>query len=363
MPEAEAGNRCIIHVDMDAFFASVEQRDNPYLKGVPVIVGGDPDGRGVVSACSYEARRYGIRSAMATSSAYRLCPHGVFLHPRFEAYREASNRIMGIFYLFTDMVEPISLDEAYLDVTVNKLGIDDPEKLAVLIRKRIKKDTGLTASAGISYNKFLAKIASDQNKPDGQFSVPREEALDFLSDLPIGRFFGIGKVTGSKMERLGISKGSDLRRMSRSALIGNFGRMGEYYHDIVRGIDNRPVTGHRKRRSIGSERTFHEDIDDVPLMLARLGEIAKRLERELRRRDLTGRTITLRMKYFDFQRTSRCITVPQGVEDSRVIMDHISKLLPELYDRRRKVRLLGISMSNLIKDGGGSKQASLSLWT
>ena len=355
-------SRTIIHVDMDAFYASVEQRDNPDLKGLPVIVGGDPDGRGVVSACSYEARRYGIHSAMATSTAYRLCPHGVFLHPRFGAYKEASERIMDVFKLFSDLVEPLSLDEAFLDVTENRLSIDDPERLASMIRRRIKSDTGLNASAGISYNKFLSKVASDQNKPNGQFHIPEENALEFLSRLPIGKFFGIGKVTEARMERLGIKNGSDLGKMSRSCLVRHFGRAGGFFFDIVRGIDDRPVSNHHERRSIGSERTFREDIGDTGLMLKRLGEISQSLSWEMRRMGIRGRTITLRMKYFDFQRTSRCITVPEGVEDSAVIMGYVRRLLLELYDRERKVRLLGISISNLIKDGGGPKQASLSMW-
>ncbi|MDH3349896.1 MAG: DNA polymerase IV, partial [Desulfobulbaceae bacterium] len=252
--------RKIIHIDMDAFFASVEQRENPHLKGLPVIVGGNPHGRGVVSACSYEARTYGIHSAMSCAKARRLCPKAIFIRPHMERYKEVSQTIMAIFHETSSLVEPLSLDEAFLDVTINKKKNPSATLLAQELRSQIFRKTGLTASAGVSCNKFLAKIASDINKPDGITVITPEEVLPFIGKLPVRKFYGVGKVTERKMHALGIKTGGDLRRFQRSELLHYFGKSGIFFHDIVRGIDNRPIIAERSRKSIGSETTLSKDV-------------------------------------------------------------------------------------------------------
>ncbi len=344
------GLRKIIHIDMDAFYASVEQRDNPQLRGRPVIVGGDPDRRGVVAACSYEARKSGIHSAMSSVRARILCPEAVFLYPRFEAYRAVSAQIMEIFLEYTDLVEPLSLDEAFLDVTENKKGIGSATQIALEIKDAIFKRTSLTASAGVSYNKFLAKVASAYRKPDGITVVPPQKAQLFIEGLPIGKFFGVGKVTEKKMRELGISSGADLKKLSKDDLVKVFGKYGEYFHSIAHGVDNRPVSPERVRKSLGQEITLEEDIDDLGQMLEILDRLAHAVEQMLKRRDLEGRTITLKMKYHDLQSITRSVTIRERTNQSEVIMKHVRSLISGTDAGNRKVRLLGITLSNFQPD-------------
>ena len=339
--------RKIIHIDMDAFYASVEQRDRPELKGKPVIVGGDPNSRGVVAACSYEARKFGIHSAMPSSRAYKLCPHAVFLRPRFDVYRSVSNDIREIFQEYTDIVEPLSLDEAFLDVTKNKRGIASATLIAQEILKKIYEKTGqLTASAGVSFNKFLAKVASDFNKPNGITVITPDDATDFIDKLPIRKFFGVGKVTEEKMHNLGIKTGADLKKMDKERLINIFGKAGNYFYNIAQGIDNRPVETEWIRKSIGKETTFSEDIDDKEQMIEILNQLAVKIENILKRDGREGMTVTLKVKYFDFQSITRRITVSEPIADADIIMKYVSSLLDNTEAGMKKVRLLGISISN-----------------
>ncbi len=340
--------RKIIHVDMDAFFASVEQRDRPELRGKPVVVGGDPHGRGVVSTCSYEARKYGIHSAMASSIAYKLCPHAVFIRPRFDVYKAVSDQIRKIFYEYTDLVEPLSLDEAYLDVTENKKGIPYATDVAREILKRIREETGLTASAGVSFNKFLAKMASDVNKPNGLYVVTPKIAPQFIDRLPIGKFFGVGKVTEKKMHAMGIKTGADLKKIEREELIRRFGKVGNYYYNIAHGKDDRPVNPHQVRKSIGQERTLSIDIDNRQEMLEILKELAAGVESVIKKKNIKGRTITLKVKYYNFKSITRSITVTEPVCEAAVMMKYAAKLLEKTEAGKKKVRLLGISLSNFI---------------
>jgi len=337
--------RKIIHVDMDAFYASVEQRDNPALRGRPVIVGGAPDRRGVVAACSYEARKYGIHSAMPSSRAIRLCPHAVFVPVRFQVYRETSRRIQDIFFLYTDLVEPLSLDEAYLDVTENKKSIPSATEVARLIREDIKKATGLTASAGVSFNKFLAKIASNLNKPDGMAVITPDKAAAFLDRLPIGKFHGIGKATEKKMIEMGIHTGADLKAAGKERLIKRFGKLGAHYYEMAWGRDDRPVRPDRIRKSLGKETTLHRDIDDRTGMLRILGDLATELEDSLKKRKLAGRTVTLKVRYADFTLITRSITLGKNVCRAEEIMEQAPSLLDKTEAGKRKVRLLGITVS------------------
>ena len=332
---------------MDAFYASVEQRDRPELKGKPVIVGGDPNSRGVVAACSYEARKYGVHSALASSIAYKRCPQAVFIRPRFDVYRAVSADIKEIFYEYTDLVEPLSLDEAFLDVTANHKGMASATLIAKEIKKKIRAETGnLTASAGVSFNKFIAKVASDFNKPDGITVVTPEMADEFIDKLPIRKFFGVGKVTEEKMLNLGIQTGADLKRFKKENLVQLFGKSGTYFYNIAHGRDDRPVEPNRIRKSIGKETTLLEDIDDVEQMLEILENIAGRLENSLINREAKGHTITLKIKYFDFQSITRSITVDEPVDNASVMMKHIKPLLSKTEAGRKKVRLLGISISS-----------------
>jgi len=339
--------RKIIHIDMDAFYASVEQRDRPDLKGKPVIVGGDPQSRGVVAACSYEARKFGIHSAMASSTAYRRCPDAVFIRPRFDVYRAVSSDIRKIFCEYTDLVEPLSLDEAFLDVTENYMGMPSATMIAQEIKKKIYERTGkLTASAGVSFNKFIAKVASDMNKPDGITVVTPDMADEFIDGLPIRKFFGIGKITEEKMLALGIKTGADLKKYKKEQLILLFGKSGSYFFDIAHGLDERPVEPNRIRKSIGKETTFSEDIDDTDQMLEILENIAVRLENSLIKREAKGRTVTLKMKYFDFQSITRSVTIDEPADSASVIMKYVRPLLSKTEAGEKKVRLLGISISN-----------------
>jgi DNA polymerase-4 len=339
--------RKIIHIDMDAFYASVEQRDRPELKGKPVIVGGDPQSRGVVAACSYEARKFGIHSAMASSTAYRLCPDAVFIRSRFDVYRAVSSQIREIFCEYTDLVEPLSLDEAFLDVTENYKGMPSATLIAREIKRKVYDRTGgLTSSAGVSFNKFLAKVASDINKPDGITVITPEMADEFMNKLPIRKFFGVGKVTEEKMFSSGIKTGSDLKKFKKEKLIQFFGKSGSYFYDIAHGLDDRPVEPNRIRKSIGKETTFSEDINDTDQMIEVLEDIAAKLENSLIKKDAKGRTITLKMKYFDFQSITRSITIDEPADSASVIMKYVRPLLSKTEAGEKKVRLLGISISN-----------------
>ncbi len=332
---------------MDAFYAAIEQRDTPSLRGKPVIVGGDPDRRGVVSTCSYEARKFGVHSAMPSKTAVRLCPDGVFLYPRFEAYSKASKQIMEIFAGFTDLVEPLSLDEAFLDVTENKMNIPSATIIAGKIKQRIFDVTGLTASAGVSYNKFLAKTASEINKPDGIAVITPAKALKFLETLPIGKFYGIGKVSEKRMNSLGITNGLELKATPLEKLVKHFGKTGKFYYDIVRGIDDRPVEPLRERKSYGREITLDEDLLDPVLIHSILKDIASELEDSLQRKNIRGRTITLKIKYHDFRQVTRSETIDDFTNSADDIFNNVMKLIQFTEAGVKKVRLLGISLSHL----------------
>ncbi|MBF0694561.1 MAG: DNA polymerase IV [Flavobacterium sp.] len=337
--------RKIIHVDMDAFYASVEQMDNPELKGKPLAVGGS-ENRGVVAAASYEARKFGVRSAISGALAKKYCPDIIFVKPRFERYREISDKIRAIFYDYTDLVEPLSLDEAYLDVTQNKKGMMSASVIANQIRHRIFHEIGLTASAGISVNKFVAKIASDFNKPNGQTTVAPDEVEAFLEALPIKKFYGVGKVTTEKMYQLGIFTGSDLKSKSAEFLEKHFGKSGLFYYDVVRGIHNSEVKPSRKAKSVAAEHTFDENLSSEIFMQERLEQIADQLVRRIQKHKLAAKTVTLKIKYSDFTLQTRSKTVPYYISDKGLILEAATELL---YQERMKdsVRLLGISLSNL----------------
>lgn len=330
---------------MDAFYASVEQLDNPELKDKPIAVGGSSK-RGVVSAASYEARKFGVRSAMSSVLAKQNCPDLIFVHPRFDRYGEISKKIRAIFYDYSDLVEPLSLDEAYLDVTENKVGNPSATLIAKEIRKRIFDEIGLTASAGISINKFVAKIASDYNKPNGQKTVPPEEVIPFLEDLDIRKFYGIGKVTAEKMYKLGIFTGTDLKQQSLEFLTEKFGKSGNYYYHAVRGRHNSEVKSDRIRKSLAAERTFNENLSSEIFMMEKLDHIAAEVSRRLSKGEVAGKTVTLKIKYSDFTLQTRSKTLPYYVSDKAVILEQ-AKIL--LYQEKLKnsVRLLGISLSNL----------------
>lgn len=353
--------RKIIHIDMDAFFASVEQRDFPEFKNRPVVVGGTPQGRGVVAAASYEARKFGIHSAMPSSRAVKLCPHAVFLKPRFDVYKEVSNQIRDIFHQFTDLVEPLSLDEAYLDVTDNHVQIPSATIIAVRIKKLIKKETGLNASAGVSFNKFLAKIASDLDKPDGLSVITPEEAELFIEKLEIGKFHGVGKATQAKMEGLGIKTGADLKQKSEVELVKLFGKSGHHYYRIVRGQDKRMVKPHRIRKSIGKERTFSEDISDLQWIHEFLDDLSTKIADSMEKLQVAGKTITLKVRYKNFETVTRSQTLIHFTHQKEEIAEIAKKLLRETEAGSREVRLLGISVSSLNLTEGGTIGEQLEL--
>ncbi|MBP6040371.1 MAG: DNA polymerase IV [Flavobacterium sp.] len=338
-------NRKIIHIDMDAFYASVEQMDHPELKGKPISVGGS-ENRGVVAAASYEARKFGVRSAISGVLAKKNCPELIFVTPRFDRYKEISKKIHAIFHDYTDLVEPLSLDEAYLDVTQNKKGNPSATLLAKEIRDRILNEVGLTASAGISVNKFVAKIASDYNKPNGQKTVNPDEVLAFLEELPIRKFYGVGKVTTEKMYQLGIFTGLELKSKSLEFLSTHFGKSGAFYYHVVRGIHNSEVKPDRITKSVAAEHTFDTNLSSEIFMLEQLEKIATSLERRLKKQNIAGKTVTLKIKYSDFSQQTRSKTVPYFIADKGLILENVRELL---YQERMKdsVRLLGISLSNL----------------
>lgn len=337
--------RKIIHIDMDAFYASVEQMDNPALKGKPIAVGGN-ENRGVVSAASYEARKFGVRSALSGVLAKKYCPELIFVRPRFDRYKEISKQIQSIFHEYTDLVEPLSLDEAYLDVTHNKKGNPSATLLAKEIRTRILSEVGLTASAGISVNKFIAKVASDYNKPNGQKTVSGDEIVPFLENLPIQKFYGVGKVTTEKMFQLGIFTGLDLKNKTLEFLEQHFGKSGSYYYQVVRGIHNSPVQAKRTTKSVAAEHTFDVNLSSEIFMLEQLESISRQIEKRLQKHSISGKTITLKIKYSDFSLQTRSKTMPYYISDKNLIFEIVKELL---YQERLKdsVRLLGIALSNL----------------
>ncbi|MFN2098848.1 DNA polymerase IV [Altererythrobacter sp. MF3-039] len=346
MAEQEPGLRKIIHVDMDAFFASVEQRDNPELRGKPVAVGGS-GGRGVVAAASYEARKFGVRSAMPSVTARRLCPDLIFVRHRFDAYKEASRTIRAIFKHHTPHVEPLSLDEAYLDVTEDLLGIGSATRIAELIRQEIKAKTKLTASAGVSYNKFLAKIASDQNKPDGMCVIKPGQGAQFVATLPVRRFHGVGPKGAEKMARLGIETGADLAAKDIDFLRAHFGSSADYLYRAARGIDLRRVRANRIRKSVGGERTFSDDISSGPALRETLDNIIDIVWGSIEKTQAKGRTVTLKMKYTDFQTVTRAKSLPRNVADKPEFARMSRELLEELLPLPLPIRLMGLTLSNL----------------
>lgn len=337
--------RKIIHVDMDAFYASVEQRDNPQLRHKAIAVGGSSK-RGVVAAASYEARKYGVKSAMSSIVAKRLCPHLIFVKPDFEKYRAISQEIRKIYFEYTDLVEPLSLDEAYLDVTKNKKAHASATMIAREIRARIKEETSLNASAGISINKFLAKTASDINKPNGQKTIPPEEVNQFLEHMEIRQFHGVGEVTTQKMYKLGIFTGKDLKAKPLDFLTEHFGKVGSRYYDIVRGVDFSPVKPHRTPKSLSSEHTFTENISSEIFMVERLKPIAESVEKRLNKKDLAGKTVTLKIKYSDHSIETRSKTRSDFISSKKTIIKVAEQLVYQ-EKMRESVRLLGISVSNL----------------
>lgn len=336
--------RKIIHVDMDAFYASVEMNDNPELKGKALAVGGIH--RGVIAAASYEARKFGIRSAMSTKIAKEKCPHLIIVKPRFSRYKEVSMQIRAIFSEYTDLVEPLSFDEAYLDVTQNKKGVESANDIAREIRQNIFDKTGLTASAGISINKFLAKIASDINKPNGQKTIHPDQVIQFLEELPIEKFYGVGKVTAGKMKTLGIFTGLDLKQKSLNEMVGLFGKSGKHFYHVVRGIHLSEVNPNRIRKSIAVEETFWDDIQKDEEVYAKIDEIAEELYYRLERQGIKGRTLTLKIKYQDFSIFTRSRTETEYISQIEDIIV-LAKLLWELRPFEKPIRLLGLSLSNL----------------
>ncbi len=349
-PEDAIGLRKIIHVDMDAFFASVEQRDNPELRGKPVAVGGS-SGRGVVAAASYEARKFGVKSAMPSVTAKRLCPDLIFVKSRFDAYREASEQIRTIFLHHTPHVEPLSLDEAFLDVTDDIHGIGSATAIAQVIRRQIREETDLTASAGVSYNKFLAKLASDQNKPDGLCVIRPGEGAAFVQSLPIRRFHGVGPKGAEKMARLGIETGADLAARDAAWLRAHFGSFGEYLFRAARAIDLRPVRANRIRKSIGGERTFSEDISSGSALRATLDNIIDIVWERIAAKQAKGRTVTLKVKFTDFQLMSRARSLDRAVADKAQFAAIAQEILEAELPLAMPIRLMGLTLSNLEHDG------------
>jgi DNA polymerase-4 len=344
--DAAAPVRKIIHIDMDAFYASVEQRDDPSLRGKPVAVGGSR-ARGVVAAASYEARVFGVRSAMASATAFRRCPEIIFVKPRFEVYRAVSEQIRAIFADYTPLIEPLSLDEAYLDVTEDLRGIGSATAIARDIRARIRAETGLTASAGVSYNKFIAKLASDQNKPDGLCVITPAHGEAFVQTMPVRRFHGVGPVTAAKMERLGIHTGADLAAQSMAFLESQFGSSAGYLYGAARGIDHRPVRADRERKSIGAERTFETDLVGREMLLAALEPIVEAVWTRIERAGAVGRTVTLKVKLADFRILTRARTLPAPIADRATFAGHGAGLLEAALPFDNGVRLLGLTLSGL----------------
>lgn len=352
--------RKIIHIDMDAFYASVEQRDHPELRGKPIAVG-HAEKRGVVSAASYEARRYGVRSAMSSQKAKRICPPLIFVPGRMDVYKQVSAELHAIFHEYTDLVEPISLDEAFLDVTVNKPGIPLAVDIAKEIKQKVRERLHLVASAGISYNKFLAKIASDYRKPDGLCTIHPEQALDFIATLPIESFWGVGPVTAKRMHALGIHTGTQLRMQSLETLTRHFGKVGSMYYDFARGVDLRPVEAERIRKSVGCEHTLEQDINRYSSLIIELYHVAVELVHRLENRDFCGNTLTLKVKYHDFTQITRSITQSKELRTLSTILPLAKQLLKEVDYEHRSVRLLGLSVSNPKEDTNSNSPSWIQL--
>ena len=353
--------RHILHIDMDAFYAAVEQRDFPQYRNKPVVVGGDPATRGVVATCSYEARTFGIHSAMSCAQALRRCPQAIFVRPRFDVYREVSQQIRKIMCRYTQLVEPLSLDEAYLDVTETKQTLGSPTLIAKSIKKEIFEGTQLTASAGVSYNKFLAKIASDMNKPNGLTLITVKQGPEFVKQLPIGKFHGIGPATVEKMHDLGIYTGADLLQWSLDELKPIFGKVSRYYYYAARGEDDREVVSYRERKSIGSEKTFSEDLSNVKMMLEKLHELAAEVWQEMQMKEVTARTITVKVKFENFVQVTRSNTITSDIRELEDITRHLQDLLNKAVKKGQRVRLLGVTVSKLamLDEAKIKKQLSL----
>jgi DNA polymerase IV len=351
--------RKIIHIDMDAFYASVEQRDNPALRGKPVAVGGSPEKRGAVAAASYEARKFGVYSATSSRTAKYKCPPLIFVKPRFDVYKAISTQIQEIFYHYTDLVEPVALDEAYLDVTENKLGIPSAQQIAQEIRSRIFAETQLTASAGVSVNKFLAKMASGLNKPNGMALIRPQAAADFVAQLPIEKFHGIGKVTAAKMHELGINTGADLRERSMAELTQRFGKAGQFYYGIARGEDDRPVVPNRVRKSISVETSYDPDLTDRAMIEAALEQIAIELYDRLERLDARGQTLTLKVKFADYSQVTRSLTQTMVFSDLASIQIAAMGLLGGLDLADKSLRLLGLGVGKLVSEAQDFQQLLL----
>jgi len=336
-------HRKIIHIDMDAFYAAVEQRDFPQYRNKPLVVGGSPDSRGVVATCSYEARRFGVHSAMSSAQAYRLCPQAIFVKPRFDVYKEASMQIRQIFADYTDLVEPLSLDEAYLDVSDSNAQQGSATLIAKAIKEKITRQTQLVASAGVSYNKFLAKLASDMDKPDGLYLITPEQGAAFAASLPIAKFHGIGKVTAAKMQSLGIHTGLDLRQLSLALLQQHFGKSAAHYYDICRGIDQRPVISHRDTKSVGVETTFPQDIKSRSEIIGHLQELLVKALHRAAEKQLAAHTLTVKIKYHNFIQVTRSRTLPYKVTNAPAILE---ELIKDTKVGETSVRLLGVSLSS-----------------
>jgi len=342
--------RKIIHVDMDAFYASIEQRDHAAYRGKPLAVGGSPEGRGgVIATASYEARKFGVRSAMPSKQALQLCPDLIFVRPRFDVYKKVSSEIRAIFQRYTDLIEPLSLDEAFLDVTEDKQQVGSALEIAKAIKDAIRTELRLTASAGVSVNKFIAKIASDMNKPDGLTFIGPSRIHSFVESLPVEKFFGVGKVTAEKMKRIGLHTGADLKKLSEAELVHHFGKPGKFYYRIVRGIDDREVQPHREVKSISAEDTFPYDLKELADMTEALDTLARILHERLSRQDQKGRTITLKIKYHDFRQITRSLSFLSPMNDLETIRSTAKQLLlaTDLEDKR--IRLFGIGVSNFEK--------------
>lgn len=352
--------RKIIHIDMDAFYASIELRDHPEHRGKPLVVG-RPEERGVIAAASYEARRYGVRSAMSSLKAKRLCPELIFVHRRMDVYKAVSEEIHEIFREYTDIIEPIALDEAFLDVTENKQGFTLGMDVAKAIKKEIKEKLGLVASAGVSYNKFLAKIASDYRKPDGLYIIHPSRALAFIARLPIESFWGIGKVTAKKMHSLGIHTGAQLRNCSPEFLKRNFGKAGSLYYDFAHGVDPRPVEAVRIRKSVGCEYTFEKDLTSNTPVIIELYHIATELVQRLKEADFKGHTLTLKIKFDDFSQKTRSISVSHELKTMEEILPIAKSLWKESGLTTFSIRLLGLTVSNPIDENMPAEPLQLSL--
>ncbi|AKD56322.1 DNA repair protein [Spirosoma radiotolerans] len=357
----QPATRKIIHIDMDAFYASVEQRDNPDLRHRPLAVGGSRE-RGVVAAASYEARQFGVRSAMASSIALRKCPDLLFVKPRFDVYKAVSGQIKNIFAQFTDLIEPLSLDEAYLDVTDHLPANTSATQIAQVIKDQIKQETELTASAGVSYNKFLAKLASDYRKPNGLYVIKPHQGLAFVEGLNVGQFHGVGSVTASKMNKLGIFTGLDLRQQTEAFLVRHFGKVGHHYYSIARAIDHRPVMANRVRKSVGSETTFAEDLLVQSDLIDVLQPLVDSVWSYCERTSIRGRTITLKVKYTDFTQITRSRTLPGIIAHKAHVNQVALELLDGIFPLSQGIRLLGLSLSNFQgNDTPASGQLSLEL--